>query len=304
MTAGLTKNFREVEYFFLRMFLYSLFRPDEAYRRIRAFTAKKSIYGWRKEKVQRNLEIVFGGRFNQKERENLSEQYLEILSCDDIDCYIWFLHAWSHIRKNIKIENKEIIEKIGQDRRGCVVLSAHFGGGFFVFEMLRDLQCKPQVIGRPIRYEYFKPDVIRWLYYRFRAWCLRKTIGEEIIYTERKDTRERILKKINEGYQIYITFDVPPHFTKGPIEKVFFLNRYWKFPTGFLELLSHASIPIVPLFTYLTGEGTRVFKFFPEYQTGEGGSKEALQKCANLFEKYILERPEQWFFWDDAQVFW
>jgi len=127
--------------------------------------------------------------------------------------------------------------------------------------------------------------------------------GRDHIHGE-GETRDRIIKKLDEGYQIYITFDVPPQFTRGPVEEVFFLNRSWKFPTGFLELLSHISIPIVPLFTYLTEEGIRVFTFFPEYQINEGGIKEALQKCATLFEKFILERPEQWFFWDDAQVFW
>lgn len=300
----LTKQFRETEYYFLRMFFYALFRPQGAYKRIMAFTRKRSIFEWRRKNVERNLEVVFGNRFNQKERESLSGRFLEILACDDMDCYLWLLHPWSHIREGIRIENGEIIQKIVMEKRSCVVVSAHFGGGFFVFEILRELHGKPQVIGRPILYEYLEADIIRYLYLKLRMWCLNKTVGEKIIYTERKDTKEMFLRKLNEGYLIYVTFDVPPQFTKGSVEEVFFLNRSWKYPSGFLKLLSQTPSTIVPLFTYLTEEGTRVFTFFPEYSISEGGAKEALQKCANIFEKFIFERPEQWFFWDSAQVFW
>jgi lauroyl/myristoyl acyltransferase len=304
MDINLTKRFREAEYYFLRMFYCALFRPPKAYERIIAFTRKRSIFEWRRKNVERNLEVVFGNRFSQKEREDLSGRFLEILACDDIDCYLWFLHPWSHIRKNIRIENGEIIQKIALEKRSCVVLSTHFGGGFFVFEILRELHGKPQVIGRPIRYQYLRSEFFRYLYLKLRMWCLKETVGEKIIYTEREETKEMFLRKLDEGYLVYVTFDVPPQFTRGSVEEVFFLNRHWKYPSGFLKLLSQTQSTIVPLFTYLTEEGTRVFTFFPEYPIGEGGTKEALQKCANIFEKFILERPEQWFFWDGAQAFW
>jgi lauroyl/myristoyl acyltransferase len=304
MGIHLTKELREVEYYFLRMLFCALFRPPGAYERIIAFSRKRSIFEWRRKNVERNLEVVFGNRFSQKEREGLSGRFLEILACDDIDCYLWLLHPWSRIRKNIRIENGEIIQKIVTEKRSCVVLSAHFGGGFFVFEILKELLGKPQVIGRPIFHQELKSDIFRYLYLKLRMWCLKKTVGEKIIYTQTEETKEMFLRKLDEGYLVYVTFDVPPQFTKGSVEEVFFLNRYWKYPSGFLKLLSRTPSTIVPLFTYLTEEGTRVFTFFPEYPITEGGIKEALQKCAKTFEKFILERPEQWFFWDSAQVFW
>jgi len=304
MDIHLTKRFREAEYYFLKMFLCALSRPPKAYEKIIAFTRKRSIFEWRRKNVERNLEIVFGDRFSQKEREDLSGRFLEILACDDIDCYLWLLHPWSHIRENIRIENGEIIQKIVREKRSCVVLSAHFGGGFFVFEILRELGGKPQVIGRPIFHEELKSDIFRYLYLKLRMWCLNETVREKIIYTQTEETKEMFLRRLDEGYLIYVTFDVPPQFTKGSVEEVFFLSRYWKYPSGFLKLLSRTRGTIVPLFTYLTEEGTRVFTFFPEYPITEGGVKEALQKSANIFERFINERPEQWFFWDSAQVFW
>ena len=304
MGIHLTKWFREAEYYFLRMFFYALFRPPGAYKRITAFTRKRSIFERRRKDVERNLEVVFGNRFSQKEKGGLSGRFLEILACDDIDCYLWLLHPWSKIRESIRIENGDIIQKIVREKRSCVVVSAHFGGGFFVFEILRELHGKPQVVGRPILHEELKSDIFRYLYLKLRMWCLNRTVGEKIIYTQEEDTKEMFLRKLDEGYLIYVTFDVPPQFTKGSVEEVSFLNRSWKYPSGFLKLLSQTSSTIVPLFTYLTEEGTRVFTFFPEYPIREGGVQEALQQCANIFEKYIFERPEQWFFWDSAPVFW
>lgn len=302
---NLEKWSKDIDYYFLRMFFYALFRPAGAYRRIRTYSRKEnSFFAWRKKKAERNLEVVFGDQWSQEQRERVAQRYLEVLSCDDVDCYLWSLYPWALNKKNIRFEGRENIEKIIREKRSCVIMNAHYGGGLFIFDFLRELGGRPQCLSRPIRYEFFDRDPVRYLYYKFRERCLTKMVGEGLLYTDTKETKNEFLKRLREGYQIYISFDVPPHFVKGPSERISLMNRCWTFPTGLLEFLSHLKTTVVPHFACLTEEGTRVHTFYPEYQIKEGGVREALERCAGIFEKYMKERPEQWFFWDDAQVFW
>jgi len=300
----LKKWTKDINYYFLRLFIYSLFRPPRTYRRIQAYCRKEnSFYAWRKKKAERNLAAVFGDQWSREEIERVARRYIEVLSCDEADGYVWFLYPWSLNKKNIRVEGREHIEKIIREKRGCVILNAHYGGGLFIFDFIKELGGKAHCLSRPISYEFFEGDPVRYGYYRFREY-IHTRLHQGLIYTDTGETKNEFLRKLEEGYQIYVSFDVPPQFVKGPSERIFFLNRYWTFPTGLLELLSRVEATIVPHFPYLTEDGTRVHTFHPEFQVKKGGAREALERCAAIFEKFLRERPENWFFWDDAQVFW
>ena len=61
----------------------------------------------------------------------------------------------------------------------------------------------------------------------------------------------------------------------------------------------------VPFFAYLAEDQTRTFQFYPPYRIGaEQEIGPVLQECAKIFESHLLERPEQWFFWEIADAFW
>jgi lauroyl/myristoyl acyltransferase len=298
------RSLRVMEYYFLRQPFYALRRTDRAYGRMKAFTGKR-IERERIHKVAANLETVFGQERDEETFEDLSKRYFEILSCDDLDAWLWLLKPWKQRRKHVMVEDEAYFREVADQKRGCILLSSHFGGGFFIFEVAKELGGKPQGFGQPIKREYFKGDFFRWVYLKFRTFCVERAIGEKIIYTGRRETGKEFLEKLEKGYHVVVFFDVPPTLVKGRVETVDVLGKDWNFPRGFLKVIAGKEIPVVPFFSCLTEENKREFRFFPPFRIQNRDEvKDALQTCARLFERQLLKRPEQWFFWEGAEVFW
>jgi lauroyl/myristoyl acyltransferase len=295
---------KEIDYYLFRLPCYSLYRPGRAYEKIRVYSGMR-IWEERRQRVARNLRIVFGERIDDEALDVLSRRFFEVLCCDDIDAWLRLFRPWNWLKNWVRIEEGKHFSEIARAGRGCVLLSTHFGGGFFVFDVARDLGGKPEVLGRPIRREYFRDDVFRWAYLKFRIRCMEHALGTKMIFSERKETRKDILDRLERGHHLYVTFDVPPHFTKGQVETVKMLGRDWRFPRGFLEVIAGRDIPVVPVFVTLTDSHQKIFRFYPPHQIrNQNEIGPVLQECANIFETYLVRNPEQWFFWDDAAVFW
>ena len=300
----LDRSLRLVDYYFLKQPYYSLWRMDQAYKRMRTSTGKKIEKG-RISKVTQNLRTILGQKPDDETIEALSRRYFEVLSCDDLDAWLWLFKPWHQRKKHIIVKDEENFREVANQKRGCVLLSAHFGGGFFIFEVVKELGGKPQGFGQQIKREYFRDDFFRWLYLKFRIFCVERAIGEKIIYTGRRETGEEFLDKLEQGYHIVVFFDVPPSLVRGKPETVNLLGKDWNFPRGFLKVIAGKDIPVVPFFACLTEDNTREFRFFPSFQIrNRDGIKDALQACTRLFEHQLLKRPEQWFFLEGAEVFW
>jgi lauroyl/myristoyl acyltransferase len=240
-----------------------------------------------------------------EEIESLSKRYFEILRCDDLDAWLWLFKPRDKMDRRLRVVGEEHIKTVIDQGKGCLLLSAHFGGGFFVIDVVRNLGGKPQCFGQPIKRENYKGDFFRWAYFKFRMFCVERDIGERIIYTGTRKTKSEVLDKLEKGYHIVALFDVPPFLTTGKMEKVSLLGRDWNFPRGFLKMIAGKEIPVVPFFAYLGEDRVRTFHFYPPYQIGKGDEiGPVLQECAKIFESHLLERPEQWFFWEIAEAFW
>lgn len=301
----LKKEIREFIYYFFLLPFYSVFDSSSVYKKLAFWAQEKRVDLDRKARVIKNLKSLFGSSMSEEKVELMGKKFFSILSCDDIDAYLQLFKKWNNIRKFIKVEDGEIFKEFANCKKGCVLLSAHYGGAFFIFNIIRELGGKPQVLGRPIKKEYFKGEIMRWAFLKLRIFSMEKAIGEKMIFTEERETKREILEKLKRGYHIVITFDVPPIFTRGKIGNVHFLGKRWSFPLGFLELLIGSGFAILPFFTYMNDRWERIFKFYPPYWIER---KEELlisfQKTITFFETHLREKPEQWFFWDDAQVFW
>ena len=290
--------------YFVRQPYYSLWRTDRAYRKMSTF-AGRTIDQGRVRKVAENLRTILGQDVDDERIDALSKRYFEVLTCDDLDAWLWLLKPWSQRKRHVVVKGEENFREVVNQKRGCLLVSSHFGGGFFIFEIVKELGGKPQGFGREIKRDYFRDDYFRWLYLKFRMFCVERAIGEKIIYIGRKETGKEFLDKLEQGYHIVVFFDVPPGLIREKPEKVNLLGRDWNFAKGFLKVVAGKEIPVVPFFGCLTENHTREFRFFPPLQVRtRDGIKDALQECARHFEHQFLQRPEQWFFLEEAEVFW
>lgn len=296
---------RELNYYFLRLPSLALSSSNTVYKKLDSWVQERKIESERKARVIMNLESLLGDSTNKEERELMGKRYFSILSCDEIDAYLQLFKSSDEIRKFVKVEGEEIFKSIADRKKGCILLTAHYGGAFFIFNIIKELGGKPQFLLRPIREEAFREDPVKWAYMKLRLFSVKKAIGEKMIFTQGRGTKNKILLKLERGYHIVIMFDVPPIFTKGKIGEVHFLGKIWFFPLGFLELLLGRDFAVIPFFTYMNDQWERIFKFYPPYWIErEEDLLSSFQKSISIFEQHLRKRPEQWFFFDDAQVFW
>lgn len=298
------RSLGEIGYYFLRLPFYSLFSVDQAYRKARD-AGRKRIDRDRQGEVAANLRAVLAGRRSEEEIVRLSRQHYEVLSCDDLDPWLWLLKPWPKIRKHIRVEGEEHFREVALRNEGCILLSAHFGGAFLIFDVVKELGGKPQGFGVPIEREHFKHHLLRWMVLRFRLFCVERAIGEKIILAGKRETGREFLGKLGAGYHTVLFFDVPPQVIRGKTEKVNLLGMDWNFPRGFLKVVAGRKIPVVPFFVHLTEDNQRTVRFYPARTlSGREEIGPAFEGWGKIFESYLLERPEQWFFWDGGQVFW
>ena len=141
----------DIGYYFIRLPLCALRRQDKAYRRLMALA--EGVDGERQRKVAHHLNALLGRRFSETEIEKRSKQYFRILQCDELDAWLSFFKPWVRIRKRVRVIGEEHFRKVADEKKGCFLLTAHFGGGFFIFDLVRDLGGKPHGIGLPVRTE-------------------------------------------------------------------------------------------------------------------------------------------------------
>jgi len=229
-------------------------------------------------------------------------RFWEIISCDELDAYLFLSQPFKRVVKFIQVEGEEYLQEVRRKGKGAVLLSAHLGGGFFIFPLLRALGLTPQVIMRPVAREDFPGLIPLYLYFCLRGRCLARAVGSQPLLSG-GDVREA-LKVVRQGAFLYITMDVPPHLT-AKTRRTEFFGYPAHFPYGAFIIASRARVPVIPFFVSLNENNQRIFRFFEPIwlTTASQDIEKAFHYCVQLLEEEIRARPEQWFFWEGAGVF-
>lgn len=248
------------------------------------------------------IALTYAKRLLGEKSNPFVERYWEIVSCDELDAYLFLFKPFRQVVKFIHIEGEEYLQEVRRKGKGAVLLSAHLGGGFFIFPLLRALGLTPQVIMRPVAKEDYPGLISLYLYFCFRGWCMARAISSPPLLSG-GDVREA-LKAVRQGAFLYITMDVPPHLTANTKRTEFFGHPAC-FPYGAFIIAARAKVPIIPFFVLLNENNRRSFRFLePIWLTGAPQDIErAFHCCVQLLEEEIRARPEQWFFWESAGVF-
>lgn len=231
-----------------------------------------------------------------------AERYLEIVACDELDAYVFLFKSSRQILQCIQVEGEEHIQEVRQKGKGAILLSAHLGGGFFIFPFLHSRGIAPQMMMRPATRENFPDFFTLYLYARFREWCVSRAIGFPPLLSGR-DVWETA-RVVRQGAFLWIALDVPPHLT-GKTKQTEFFGRAARFPYGAFVLAARAEVPIIPFFSLLNENNQRTFRFLPPIWPTPAPQEmeKAFHFCVQLLEKEIRTRPEQWFFWEGSWIF-
>jgi len=237
--------------------------------------------------------------FPSEEELNLAlRRYFEVIYCDEIDIYIYLFGFSKKFTRGIKIEGRENLREALKGRRGGILLSAHFGGGFWILPFLKERGMKVHFFSIDIRKENYPSQTFLYLYNRLRNWVVGRVSNERVIY--KGEGGKGIIEVLRRGEWVIVLFDVPPFIVRDSLE-VSFLNRKAFFPKGIISLAKMMNLPILPFFSYLDeGKNRRIFFGEPFYVKRE---EEGVMHCVHLIEKRIIEKPDHWHFWHIADQF-
>lgn len=223
--------------------------------------------------------------------------YFEVIFSDEIDPFIYLFGFSRRFLKKIRIEGEENLKEALRNKGG-ILLSAHFGGGFWILPLLREKGIPVHFFSAGVAKKNYPFEKSLYYYHRLRIGIVERASGRRTLYKRRG--RQDLTLALNEKKWVSILLDVPPFLVKDVIE-VPFLSQKAMFPKGIISIAKETHVPILPFFSFLDeGRRRRICFEEPIHVVDE---EECVKKCVALIEKRIIERPDHWHFWPNADEF-
>jgi len=237
----------------------------------------------------KNLKTAFKGEKTEAEIRaiaratfrNLGENFFEILSASKL--------TPRNIDRHVRIRGLEIIEKALSQKRGFIVLSAHFGNWELLAGWFGLKRYPVNVLARKLRYEKFD----RWIN------GLRRKMGVNVVM--RDESAKTILRLLRDGQSIAILADQDISSVDGVFVDFFGQPAYT--PAAPVILALATAVPIIPMFIVREGGGHTIYVEEP-LELEITGNKETdikvnTEKWSKVIESYVRKYPSQWVWFHD-----
>jgi len=231
-----------------------------------------------------NLDTAFRNSKSLKEKtvivrelfENLGKNLVEVASLTKFNS--------GNIDKYIECKGLEVIQRFVREKRGGIILSAHFGNWEFLAHYFAIKGYRVNVIARRLRMQQFENALDR----------IRKLNKVSILYRDASPKEVIDLLKKNEFVGIM------PDQDMDSVSGVFvdFFGKPAYTPNGPAVLSVLTGSPIIPCFIVRKSFGHQILIGEPLKLSASGDKKkdilENTQRYTTLIENYIRRFPSQW----------
>ncbi|OGP88511.1 MAG: hypothetical protein A2156_03555 [Deltaproteobacteria bacterium RBG_16_48_10] len=298
MTSWFENLWSGLRYFFLFP-IFSLLPPPLPYLLVRSLSRLEYRYHpARRESIRRGMAQFLKEAPSSKEGLDLAtRRYFEVIFCDEMDLFIYLFGFSRRFIRGIKIEGEENLEE-ALKKGGGILLSAHFGGGFWILPFLRERGVRAHFFSADLKREDFACHMARYYYLRLRGWAVERASGGKVLY--KKEGGEGVARTLKKREWVILLFDVPPFLVRESTE-VFFLGRKTGFPRGIISIAREMNVPLLPFFLFLDEGKRRRIVFEKPIQVLD--EEACVKKCAALIEERVTQRPDHWHLWPVANQF-
>jgi len=298
MTSWIENIWLGLRYFFFFP-IFSLFPAPLPYLLSRYLSRLEYRYHpTRRESIRRGMAQFLKGVPCSREGLDLAtRRYFEVIFCDEMDLFIYLFGFSRRFIRGVKIEGEENLKEALR-KRGGILLSAHFGGGFWILPFLKERGIPVHFFSADIQRRNYPTGKALYYYHRLRMGAVKKASGEKILY--KKEGRQELTSALNGGKWVIVLFDVPPFLVRDVIE-VPFLNQKAMFPKGIISIAKETHVPLLPFFSFLDGGKRR--RIFFEKPFFVDDVEEGVKTCVKLIEKEVVQRPDHWHLWPVAHQF-
>lgn len=236
--------------------------------------------------ISKNIELSLNIKNNSNQIKKIEKDFVHNLLKNISDLLKTSDNNSSDILKLVKFNNEENIIEAQNYNKGIIFVSAHYG--------LWELMAIAVQIKYNLKLSVFaqRPlnKAFEELFYNYR-----KRFGIETYYNEGISS----LKKVDESIKNkeYFAFLVDQHGeSKNTLVK--FLDKEVSFPSVSVNFAYKYNIPIVPVFIKRNEYDIHEITFFKPIFCNGNDKKISIQKTAqeiyNIFESFILEKPDEW----------
>jgi lauroyl/myristoyl acyltransferase len=236
--------------------------------------------------ILKNIELALNIKNENNKVKKIEKDFVHNLLKNISDLLKTSEDNSNEILKLVKFTNEENIIEAKSYNKGIIFVSAHYGlWELMAIAVKKKYDLKLSVFAqRPLN------KVFEELFYNYR-----KRLGIETYYNEGISS----LKKVDESIKNKecFAFLVDQHGeSKNTLVK--FIDKEVSFPSVSVNFAYKYNVPIVPVFIKRNEYDIHEITFYKPIFCNGNDKKIAIQKTAqeiyNIFESFILEKPDEW----------
>ncbi len=237
--------------------------------------------------VRQNLEFVYGNNLDEKFIDGVTKYSYKSLLLNFLYTLEGRYYSIEDISKKVKFENLEIIQKIQEQKRPIIFVTAHYGAWELGAEMLSACIEPIMVVYKGMNNKYFED------------YLLSSRAKWKMDYAEKHGAAKELVKRLRAKKAIAILVDT--NVSKQDAVEVEFLNHptYQLKSTAYLARKFDAAL--IPILIHADENDEnytiKVYKELipPRTEDVENDILIATQMQASWLTKEILRNPKPWF---------
>jgi KDO2-lipid IV(A) lauroyltransferase len=237
--------------------------------------------------VRQNLEFVYGNNLDEKFIDDITKYSYKSLLLNFLYTLEGRYYTIEDIAKKVKFENLEIIQKIQEQKRPIIFVTAHYGAWELGAEMLSALVEPIMIVYKKMNNQYFE------------NYLLSSRAKWKIDYAEKHGAAKELVKRLRAKKAIAILIDT--NVSKQDALEVEFLNHPTQQIKSTAYLARKFDAALIPILIHADENNENyTIKVYdelipPRTEDIENDILIATQMQASWLSQEILKNPKPWF---------
>ena len=238
----------------------------------------------RKQVIRQNLTLAFGDTLSEDERSEIERYCYKNLALNFLQVMENRRNDRSYLNSKVSFKNTEVVERLINEKRGIIFISAHYGNWEIGAAALADLIRPSLSIYKSLNNKAFEP------------YLLEARTRHHMIMAEKSGALKHLSRALKNSESVSLLIDQASNARSGVKVNFFSHPTYHSSTPAILSQKYNA--PIVALYIHTDDEENYTITFEEAIEVkgdDEASIIEATQRQADGLEKIIRSNPKFWF---------
>lgn len=236
--------------------------------------------------VRENIKFVYGEEATEEFIIETTKYSFKLLLLNFLHTIEGRYYSVEELSKNVKFENRDIVERIQKEGRPIIFVTSHYGAWEFAGSILSALVEPVLIVYKKMKNK------------KFEDYLLSSRAKWRISYVERHGATRGILKQLKAKKAIAILIDT--NVSKNESIKVEFLNHQVSQIKTTAYFARKFDAALIPALIHTDNDKNYTIKFYdeivpPKTDDADEDIKVSTQMQTDWLSKEILKSPKPWF---------